>query len=89
HIKFLESILFGFGLSKLGKRFFKTIDKHLSFLKKHYLAFHVRYDKIRCMPVRNFPYMIHYQVKEKEKKISIKAVFSTYENPDKWEERGE
>ncbi|MFW5916184.1 MAG: hypothetical protein ACOCTM_01795 [Bacteroidota bacterium] len=40
------------------------------------------------MPVRDFPYMIHYQVKEKEEKVSIKAVFFTYENPYKWEERG-
>lgn len=71
----------------LGKRFFNTIDKHFSFLKKNYLAFHVKYDKIRCMPVQNFPYMIHYQVKEKDEKVSIKAVFSTYENPDKWEKR--
>lgn len=45
------------------------------------------YDDIRCMPVRSFPYMIHYRVLESQQTISVKAVFCTYDDPDKWEER--
>jgi toxin ParE1/3/4 len=68
----------------LGKRFFKTIDKQFNFLKNNYNLFAVRYDDIRCMPVKKFPYMIHYQILEKQQTVSIKAVFCTHKNPDKW-----
>lgn len=71
----------------LGKQFFTTVDKHFEFLKKNYLSFAIRYDDIRCMPVKKFPYMIHYRVLERQKLISVKAVFCTYDDPEKWEER--
>ena len=71
----------------LGKRFFNTVDKHFDFLKKNYLSFAVRYDDIRCMPVKKFPYMIHYRVLESQETVSVKAVFGTHDNPDKWGER--
>jgi hypothetical protein len=31
--------------------------------------------------------MIHYRVLESQQTVSIKAVFCTHDNPDKWEER--
>jgi hypothetical protein len=68
----------------LGKRFFQTIDKHFTLLKKNYFAFAFRYDDIRCMPVKKFPYMIHYRILESQQIISIKGVFNTNLNPDKW-----
>jgi hypothetical protein len=71
----------------LGKRFFDTVDNHFDFLKDHYFAFAIRYDDIRCMPVKKFPYMIHYQVLKKQQTVSVKAVFCTYENPETWGER--
>jgi hypothetical protein len=73
--------------SNLGKRFFTSVDKHFEFLKKNYLSFTVRYDDIRCMPVKKFPYMIHYRVLEQQELVSVKAVFCTYEDPEKWGER--
>lgn len=71
----------------LGKRFYNTVDKHFEFLKKNYLSFAVRYDDIRCMPVNKFPYMVHYRVLENRQAVSIKAVFCTYDDPDKWKEK--
>jgi toxin ParE1/3/4 len=73
----------------LGKRFFETVDTHFEFLKKDYMAFAIRYDDIRCMPVEKFPYHIHYRVLESQKVVSVKAVFCTYDNPDKWEKRSQ
>jgi hypothetical protein len=73
--------------SGLGKRFFNTVDKHFDFLKKNYFSFAVRYDDIRCMPVKKFPYIIHYRVLKSQETVSVKAVFGTHDNPDKWEER--
>ena len=49
----------------LGKQFYNKIDKHLDFLKENYLSFAVRYDEIRCMPVKKFPYMIPFQSTKK------------------------
>lgn len=71
----------------IGKLFFKMVDQHFDFLKKNYTSCAVRYDKIRCMKVKKFPYAIHYQILEQQKTVSIKAVFCTYQNPEKWEER--
>lgn len=71
----------------LGKHFFNMVDQHFDFLKKNYTTCDVRYDNIRCMKVRKFPYAIHYQILEQQKTVSIKAVFCTYQNPEKWEER--
>ena len=71
----------------LGKRFYNAIDKHFGFLRKNYTSFAVRYDNIRCMPVKQFPYMIHYRVLESQQTVSVKAVFCTYDDPDKWMER--
>jgi hypothetical protein len=31
--------------------------------------------------------MIHYRILESQKTVSVKAVFCTYENTDKWEVR--
>ncbi|MDO8929033.1 MAG: hypothetical protein Q7W54_08595 [Bacteroidota bacterium] len=63
------------------------VDQHFDFLKKNYTSFAVRYDEIRCLKVKKFPYAIHYQILEQQKTVSIKAVFCTYQNPEKWEER--
>ena len=72
----------------LGKKFYNKIDKSLNYLKKYCYSFSIRYDDIRCMPLKNFPYMIHYIIQEKPRKsVSVIAVFSTYENPEKWEDR--
>jgi hypothetical protein len=71
----------------LGERFYKAIDKQFDFLKKNYFSFAVRYDDIRCMKVEKFPYMVHYRVLQSQETISIKAVFCTHGDPDKWEER--
>jgi hypothetical protein len=71
----------------LGEIFLGMIDKHFELLKDHYLSFAVRYDDIRCLPVKKFPYTIHYRVLSSQKIVSIKAVFCSFEDPDKWEER--
>ncbi len=71
----------------LGKRFFITVDQHFDFLKKNYTSCAVRYDDIRCMKVKKFPYAIHYRIVMQQKTVSIKAVFCTYQDPAKWEAR--
>lgn len=45
----------------LGKRFFEAIQKEYSILKTTPI-FQVRYDDVQCLPVKKFPYMIHFIV---------------------------
>ncbi|NLL20021.1 MAG: hypothetical protein GX262_13555 [Clostridia bacterium] len=70
----------------LGRRSYDSVDKHFNFLKKNFFVFAVRYDDIRCMPVKKFPYMIHYRMLKNQQIMSVKAVFGTYDDPDKWGE---
>ena len=70
--------------SGLGKRFYKAIEVNFALLQKQYFSFAVRYDDVRCMKIKTFPYMIHYRVSELEKQVSVKAVLCTFDNPEKW-----
>jgi len=70
----------------LGIRFEATLNKHLLVLKKN-PHFYLRYDQIRCLPLKKFPYMVHYTVDEDNSLITIRAVFHTSVSPQKWENR--
>ncbi|MBI5220034.1 MAG: type II toxin-antitoxin system RelE/ParE family toxin, partial [Bacteroidia bacterium] len=71
------------------KRFYKEIKLHLKLLKTLPFGFHVRYSDVRCVTVKNFPFLIHYRIIEETKTISVIAVFHTSQNPDIWEQRTE
>ena len=66
----------------LGKRFYRSYKKALGTLKRN-PYFQIKYDDIRCVLIKPFPYMIHFQVDEAEKMIIIFAVVHTSLNPDK------
>jgi plasmid stabilization system protein ParE len=73
----------------LGKRFYKEIKFHLKSLKNLSFGFQVRYSDVRCVTVKNFPFLIHYRILEESKTITIIAVFHTSQNPNIWEHRTE
>ena len=66
----------------LGKQFELILNKHFEVLQKSPFS-QIRYDNIRCLPVKKFPYMIHFSVDEKDKKIIITAIFHTSINSQK------
>lgn len=70
----------------LGRRFFEAIEKEYVVLKKA-PVFQVRYDDVHCLPVKKFPYMIHFIVEENAKVVVVLGVINTYLNPEKWKER--
>jgi hypothetical protein len=70
--------------SGLGERYFTIVKKHLESLKKHASHFAVRYDDIHCMPIRKFPYMVHYRIDNAQKTIKIEAIFNTHRDPLSW-----
>ncbi len=70
--------------SSLGKQFYKELEFYISILRKSAHCFAHRYDKIRCLPLRKFPYMIHYRLNIKTNEVRIEAVLHTSINPNKW-----
>ena len=71
----------------LGRDFHKKLDEHFEALKSN-PYFQVRYDQVRCLPMKKFPFMIHYTLDEKAKAVIIRAVLSTHREPKLWKERG-
>ncbi len=71
----------------LGGRFQKTVVKQINSLNKDPQIFVIRYKEIRCVLVRNFPYMVHFYINTENKTVEILAVISTSRNPKIWEEK--
>lgn len=71
----------------LGKEFFKNIQNHISILKNSAHGFPCRYDKVHCLPVYKFPYMIHYRINSKLKTVRIEAILHTSRDPQNWLKR--
>lgn len=67
----------------LGKKFEYGLNKLLTNLE-HSPFYAIRYDDVLCLPMRKFPFMIHYTINEEKMVIIVRAVFHTSLNPDKW-----
>jgi len=68
----------------LGIRFNQEVFNTVEILKSNPF-FQIRYNSFRCFPIRRFPFMIHYEVDENLKTITIYAVINTYLDPkEKW-----
>lgn len=70
----------------LGKRFYLGIQKAYKTIRKN-PYFQIRYEGVRCLPLEKFPYMIHFIVEEKEKRIVVLGIISSYRDPKTWDER--
>lgn len=45
--------------------------------------FQIRYDDIRVLPLRKFPYVVLFHIDEAKKIVYILSVFCTHQNPEK------
>ncbi|RZJ98707.1 MAG: type II toxin-antitoxin system RelE/ParE family toxin [Flavobacterium sp.] len=66
---------------KLGERFLMDYENHLKYLTT-LPFFEVKYNIIRKLSFKKFPYTLHFTVDENEKIVSILAVTCDYQNPD-------
>ncbi|HZY36040.1 MAG TPA: type II toxin-antitoxin system RelE/ParE family toxin [Mucilaginibacter sp.] len=71
----------------LGSRFKKQVKRQIAGLKKNAIGFNIRYAKIHCLPVKKFPYIIHYSVDEAKSVVKILAIIHTSRDPDIWEKK--
>jgi hypothetical protein len=67
----------------LARKFEKELNVYLGSLEKAPF-YSIRYDDVHCVPMRKFPFIIHYTIDDTFKQIVIRAVFHTSLNPEKW-----
>ncbi|KAF2328275.1 MAG: hypothetical protein REI96_02140 [Flavobacterium nitrogenifigens] len=65
----------------LGKLFYKEF-KNYALTLKTIPFFEEKYNIVRTLPLKKFPYTIHFTVDEIEKIVSIQAVTSNYQDPN-------
>ena len=70
----------------LGKQFYSQVKATINRLKSNPF-FQIRYDDVRCLPIKRFPFMIHFTVDESQKNVVIRAVFHTSRDPENWQAR--
>lgn len=73
--------------SGLGDRLFNNVKKQTQKLSTSALNFAIKYDDIRCMCIKKFPYVIHYRLNEQTKTVRVEAMFHTSRDPKIWNER--
>ncbi|VAX37053.1 hypothetical protein MNBD_UNCLBAC01-296 [hydrothermal vent metagenome] len=70
----------------LGHTFEEILDNHFTSIETNPF-FQIRYDNVHCLPVNKYPYMIHFTINETDNKVTVRAVFHTSLDPDKWTDR--
>ena len=72
-------------LPNLAAHYIREIRIITGYLKSHPFAFQTRNNPpVRCVPMRKFPFMIHYIPIESDSRIIILAILHTNEDPEKW-----
>ena len=62
----------------LGKKFLSSVKTEMALVKKEPFIFQTKYDNNKTVLVKNFPYLIHFEIIEN--KIIVKAVLHTSRN---------
>lgn len=71
---------------ELGEKFYLAVISRIDTLAEN-PHFEIRYDQVRCLPIKKFPFMIHFTVDESKNIVIIRAVFHTSLNPENWNKR--
>ncbi len=71
----------------LGSKFYSSVKKQVTQLNATAFNYSIRYDDIRCLPLKTFPYMVHYQIDIENKIVKIEALFHTSRDPSVWKKR--
>ena len=67
----------------LGKKFELELNINIKSLAKNPF-FQTRYDIIQCLPLKKYPFMIHFSSNESEKTVYIHAVINTQRDPKEY-----
>lgn len=64
----------------LGKKFHGQVKEYFKALKQNPF-YEIRYNDVRCLPLKKFPAMIHYTLNEQAKTVVVRAVINTSKDP--------
>jgi len=71
----------------IGKKFQTTTIIQINSLGRDPNIYAIRYNEIRCILIKKFPYLIHFYINEETQIVEVLAVISTDRNPKIWEEK--
>ncbi len=72
----------------LGRRFHGEVKQVLEHLASNPF-FENRYEDVRCVTLRRFPFMVHFSVDQSRNEVIVHAVFHTSLNTEGWTRRSE
>lgn len=67
----------------LGERFEAYLHKYIKALAKNPF-YQIRYDDVRCLPLKKFPFMIHFTVDQQLNAVYIHSVLNTSKDPKEY-----
>lgn len=73
----------------LGRLLLNNVKRQTAKLSTSALHFALKYNDIRCMGIKKFPYLIHYRIDEQSKTVKVEAMLHTSRNPRIWKKRTE
>lgn len=65
----------------LSKRFYTQVENKLEQVAEHPFLYGIRYAEVRCALVDDFPYLVHYYVREKEQRVTVLGIIHTSRDP--------
>ena len=67
----------------LGKKFLSKVRESKKVLQSnpHFVE---RHKGVHTLPLRKFPFMIHFSIDKSRMTVTVLAVLHTSQNPDKW-----
>ncbi len=65
---------------KVANKLYDTIEGAYDLLEKNPF-FQIRYKDYRCLPIKGFPYMLHFSINENKNIVHIHALINTSKNP--------
>lgn len=72
---------------ELAVQFLDRIREAKTFISRTPLGFQIKYNNVRTLLLKQFPYHIHYLVDDSKKVIVILAIIHAYKNPLDYSER--
>lgn len=73
----------------LGSQLIHRIKETIAHIKENPYITQVRFDDVRVAVVKQFPYSIHYKIKEELNTLLIHAVLHDHRNTDLWTNRAD
>ncbi len=73
--------------TELAKQFLFRIEEAMKYIADYPEGFQIKYNNVRTLMLKQFPYQIHYTINVEEKQIVILAIIHCYKAPEDYSER--